>query len=558
MDSPDMRTDDSHGYATHDVLNQPPALADYDVYGSDPTLRSVTKTFAADWADQKLHEAGRTIGSARVQELARQANRYLPELRTHDRFGNRIDGIDFHPAWHELMTLAIGQETHALSWIAQRPGAQVARAALSYMWNQGENGICCPIGMTYSAIPVLRRDPARWAEWGKLVTSSQYDRRQVRATAKTGATVGMAMTEKQGGSDLRQTQTHATPNGDGSWSIVGHKWFFSVPHSDVFLTLARTDEGVSCFVVAGWLPDGSRNRLQVQRLKDKCGNKSNASSEVEFRGAIAHLIGEPGHGIRTGIEMNHYTRLDFAVGSAGLMRQALAQAAHHVAHRRAFQRNLIDQPMMANVVADMALEVEAATWLSFRFVAALDREKESEAERLLSRIGAPIAKYWICKRAPAVAAEAVECHGCNGFIEDHLMARLYREAPLNGIWEGTGNVICLDVLRSMTREPDCIAALFDELGVTKGADRILDNAVTALQNELSDLRKHEGQARRMVERLALVLSASLLLRFAPENIASAFIATRLGGGWAGQFGELSADLDAARIARRAVPESTAA
>jgi putative acyl-CoA dehydrogenase len=261
----------------------------------------------------------------------------------------------------------------------------------------------------------------------------------------------MAMTEKQGGSDLRQTQTRALANGDGSCSLVGHKWFFSVPQSDVFLTLAQTAQGVSCFVVAGWLPDGTRNRLQLQRLKDKCGNRSNASSEVEFRGAIAHLIGEPGHGIRTGLTMNHYTRLDFAVGSAGLMRQAVAQAAHHVAHRRAFQRALIDQPIMANVIGDLALEAEAAAWLAFRFVAALDREAGSEAERLLGRIGAPIAKYWICKRAPAIVAEALEGHGGNGFIEDHLMARLYREAPLNGIWEGTGNVICLDVLRSMQR-----------------------------------------------------------------------------------------------------------
>ena len=426
------------------------------------------------------------------------------------------------------------------------------------MWNQGENGICCPIGMTYSAIPVLRRDPARWAEWGALISSSRYDRRQVRAADKTGATVGMAMTEKQGGSDLRQTQTTAQPNHDGTWSIVGHKWFFSVPHSDVFLTLARTAEGVSCFVLPGWLPDGSRNRLHIQRLKDKCGNKSNASSEVEFRGAIAYLIGEAGHGIRTGIEMNHYTRLDFAVGSAGLMRQALAQAAHHVAHRRAFQRALIDQPIMANVVADMALEVEAATWLAFRFVAALDRESTSESERLLARIGAPVAKYWNCKRAPAVVAEAVECHGGNGFIEDHLMARLYREAPLNGIWEGTGNVICLDVLRSMTREPDCIPALFDELETAAGADRTYDACAATLQDELSNLRKHEGQARRLVERIALLLSASLLLRHAQPEVADAFIATRLAGGWAGQFGDLPANLDAARIARRAVPEVAAA
>jgi putative acyl-CoA dehydrogenase len=553
-----ITADDGYGYATHDVLNQPPALADYDAYGCDPILQHVVATYDAQWADARLHAAGRVVGSAHVQELARQANRHVPELRTHDRFGNRVDRIDFHPAWHELMALAIGQETHSLCWNDPRPGGQVARAALSYLWNQGENGICCPVSMTYSAIPVLRRDPARWAQWGELVSSSQYDGRQIPASDKTGATVGMAMTEKQGGSDLRQTQTTASANGDGTWSIVGHKWFFSVPHSDVFLTLGRTGDGVSCFLVPGWLPDGSRNRLQIQRLKDKCGNKSNASSEVEFRGAIGHLIGEPGHGIRTGIEMNHYTRLDFAVGSAGLMRQALAQAAHHVAHRRAFQRALIDQPIMTNVIADMALEVEAATWLGFRFIAALDRENTSESERLLARIGGPIAKYWNCKRAPAIVVEAVECHGGNGFIEDHLMARLYREAPLNGIWEGTGNVICLDVLRSMTREPDCIPVLFAELRTAAGADRTFDACVTSLENELSDLRRHEGQARRLVERLALLISASLLLRHAPNEVADAFIATRLNGGWAGQFGDLPSGLDSGRLARRAVPEVAAA
>jgi putative acyl-CoA dehydrogenase len=547
-----MTSLDPYAYTTHEVRNQPPPLADYDAYAADPVLRSAVKTFAADWAESRLHEAGRVVGSAHVQELARQANRNLPELRTHDRFGNRIDRIDFHPAWHELMTLAIGHETHALAWTDQRSGAQVARAALSYLWNQGENGICCPISMTYSAAPILRRDPARWAEWGALITSSHYDSRQTCATDKTGATVGMAMTEKQGGSDLRQTQTRASDNGDGTWSIVGHKWFFSVPHSDVFLTLARTDAGVSCFVVAGWLPDGSRNRLQIQRLKDKCGYKSNASSEIELRGAIAHLIGEPGHGIRTGIEMNHYTRLDFAVGSAGLMRLALSHAAHHVAHRRAFQRTLIDQPIMTNVLADMALEVEAATWLAFRFVATLDNEA-SESERLLRRIGAPIAKYWNCKRAPAIAVEAIECHGGNGFIEDHLVARLYREAPLNGIWEGTGNVICLDVLRSMTREPACIQALFDELQLACGADRRYDAFITLLKDELARLCKHEGQTRRMIQRLALAMSAALLIRFAAHEVGDAFIATRLAGGWSGHFGELPHGLDATRLARRAVP-----
>jgi putative acyl-CoA dehydrogenase len=516
-------------------------------------LQKVVGTFDADWSRERLHQAGRAVGSAQVQELARQANRHLPELRTHDRFGNRVDCIEFHPAWHELMALAIGQETHSLAWTQARSGAQVVRAALSYLWNQGENGICCPIGMTYSAIPILRREPPRWGEWGNLITSNKYDRRQTRASDKTGATVGMAMTEKQGGSDLRQTQTRAEPNGDGTYSLLGHKWFFSVPHSDVFLTLAQTKEGVSCFVVAGWLPDGSRNRLQIQRLKDKAGNKSNASSEVEFRGAIAHLIGEPGHGIRTGLEMNHYTRLDFAIGSAGLMRQAIAQAAHHVAHRRAFQRTLIDQPIMTNVIADLALEAEAAAWLAFRFVAALDGEGASESERLLGRIGAPIAKYWVCKRVVAVAAEALECHGGNGFIEDHLMARLYREAPLNGIWEGTGNVICLDVLRSMQRFPDCVPALIDELRLAKGGNHHYDTALDTLERDLAGgLARHEGQARRLVERVALLISASLLLRHSPE-VADAFIATRLAGGWSGHFGDLPQAVDAGAIARRAVP-----
>jgi putative acyl-CoA dehydrogenase len=544
---------DTTSYATHEVLNQPPPLADYDAFAADPTLRAVVAAFDASWATERLHAAGRTVGSAHVQELARQANRSVPELRTHDRFGNRVDRVDFHPAWHELMGLAIDQEAHALCWTDPKPGAQVARAALSYLWNQGENGIMCPIGMTYSAIPILRRDAARWREWGDKVLSKRYDRRQIRAAEKTGATVGMAMTEKQGGSDLRQTQTRATPNADGTWSLVGHKWFFSVPHSDVFLTLAQTDAGVSCFVVAGWLPDGSRNHLQIQRLKDKCGNKSNASSEVEFRGAVAHLIGEPGHGIRTGIEMNHYTRRDFAVGSSGLMRHALAQAGHHVAHRRAFQRSLIDQPIMANVIADLVLETEAATWLSFRIVAALDREGGSEAERLLGRIGAPVAKYWVCKRVTPTVAEALECHGGNGFIEDHLMARLYREAPLNGIWEGTGNVICLDVLRSMQRVPDCVPAFIDELRRAKGADRRYDAYVDALADTLIDLAKHEGQARRIVERMALALAAGLLLRHASPDVADAFIATRLAGGWSGHFGNLPLGVDTSALARRAVP-----
>ena len=545
---------DPFGYGTHDVVNQAPALTDYDAYAHDPTLAKILAVYDADWFAPKAHEIGKRVGSARVQELARQANRNLPELRTHDRWGHRIDQIEFHPAWHELMSLGMRDEFHCLCWNKPRAGAQIARAAISYLWNQGENGICCPLAMTYSAIPLLRRDPARWADYGRLVSSVDYDGRPLPATQKRGGTVGMAMTEKQGGSDLRQTQTTAERNSDGTYSLTGHKWFFSVPQSDVFFTLARTREGLSCFVAPGWLPDGSRNRLQIQRLKDKCGNKSNASSEVEFRGVIAHLIGEPGHGIREGLEMNHYTRLDFGVGSAGLMRHALVQAAHHVTWRRAFQKPLIDQPLMTNVIADLAIEVEAAAWLAFRIVHALDREGQSEAERLLGRIGAPIAKYWICKRAAPVVMEALECHGGNGFIEDHPMARLYREAPLNGIWEGTGNVVCLDVLRAIRRYPTCVPAVLDELRSAKGSDPRYDSFLAELEKDVADILRTESMARRFVERIALALSASLLIRHAPHDIADAFVMSRLAGPWSGHFGALTSGVKTQAIARRAAPQ----
>jgi putative acyl-CoA dehydrogenase len=544
---------DSRTQPAWEVTNQVPPLADYDAFAADPVLPAAMAAFGADWATERLHEAGRCVGSAHVQELARLANRFTPELRSHDRFGHRIDEIGFHPAWHELMGLAIGHETHALCWNRPGPGAQVARAALQYLWYGAESGICCPISMTYSAIPILKQDPLRWAEWGGLVSSAVYDSSQGPAGGKSGATVGMAMTETQGGSDLRQTQTVAHDNRDGTWSLHGQKWFFSVPHSDVFLTLARTPEGVSCFVVAGWLPDGSRNGVAIQRLKDKCGNRSNASSEVEFRGAIGHLLGEPGRGLRTGLAMNHNTRLDIAAASAGLMRQAVALAAHHAAHRHAFQRALIDQPIMQNVLADLAIEAEAAAWLAFRLFAAVDRQEASESERLLARIGAPIAKYWVTKRTPAVVVEALECHGGNGFIEDNPMARHYREAPLNSVWEGSGNVICLDVLRSLEREPGSLIALRDELREAKGADRRFDAQLAALESGLPGLIGHEGQARRLTERLALMLQASLLLRYSSHKVADAFIATRLEGRWSGHFGDLPPQVDAAALARRAVP-----
>jgi putative acyl-CoA dehydrogenase len=540
-------------YATHDVLNQPPELADYNAYQCDATLQSVVRNFDAAWAELHLSATGISVGSAHVRDLAEQANRFPPELRTHDRYGHRIDRVDFHPAWHELMALIIAHETHSLAWTQPQPGAQVARAALLYLWSQGENGICCPVSMTHAAIPVLRKEPAIAAEWEPRLLSTRYDSRQIAAAAKSGATAGMAMTEKQGGSDLRQTQTTATSNGDGTWSIVGHKWFFSAPHSDVFLTLARTEKGVSCFVVAGWLPDGSRNRLLIQRLKNKCGNRSNASSEVEFRGALGRLLGEEGHGIRILIEMAHLTRLDCAASSAALMHHAVIRAVHHCRHRRAFQRCLIDQPIMANVLADLSIEAQAATWLTFRFVAALDRE-QNESERLLGRIGAPIAKYWACKRTPAVVAEALECQGGNAFVEDNPMARLYREAPLNSLWEGSGNVMCLDLLRSIAQEPGALPLLIDEISEARGADRRFDAFLDRMSGSFSGAERDEGQARRLVATLALALSASLLIRHAPQAVADAFVASRLGGNWSGHFGDLPAGIDAGALAQAISPE----
>jgi len=460
------------GYATHEVLNQPGALEDYNAYAGDQALVEATRVFGAGWADDALRHAGGLVGSAHVQQLARQANRHLPELRTHDRFGHRVDTVEFHPAYHELMGLIYGCGAHSFAWTHDRPGAHVARGVLSYLWNQGENGICCPMGMTFASIPALRHDPALLAEWGPLVNSAVYDPRPAYAKDKRGATVGMAMTEKQGGSDLRATITTARPasmrRGSGApYVITGHKWFFSVPMSDLFLTLAQTETGLSCFLATGWLPDGSRNRLKLQRLKDKCGNKSNASSEVEFHDLQAVLLGDEGRGIRTIIEMAHATRLDFAIGSSGLIRQALSQAAHHTANRRAFQRSLVDLPLMRNVVVDLAVESEAMMWMSMRLAYALDRSEADRGEALLSRIGTPVAKYWACKRAPGFVAEALECHGGNGFVGDHLMERLYREAPLNGIWEGTGNVVCLDVLRAMQREPESVGVFLAATGVTQ-------------------------------------------------------------------------------------------
>lgn len=541
-------------YATHEVMNQSGNL-EANLFSGDRPLTEAVKLFGAGWAQDHLSRTGATVGSARVQELARAANRHLPELRSHDRFGHRIDRIEFHPSWHELMGLGIGSGLHSFAWKNPRPGAQVARAALSYLWNQGENGICCPIGMTFSSIPALANDAEILARWKPLVLSDEYDPRPIFAGDKKGITIGMAMTEKQGGSDLRATITSAKPAGSrrgpgAEYLLTGHKWFFSVPQSDLLITLAQTEKGLSAFLACGWMPDGSRNQLVLQRLKDKCGNKSNASSEVEFRDLHAVMLGEEGHGIRTCIEMAHLTRLDFAIGSSGLARLAVSQAIHHTSSRRAFQRSLVDLPVMRSVVADLCLESEGLMWLSLRLAAALDNSERDEAERLLSRIATPMAKYWACKRAPAIVTEALECHGGNGFIEDHLMARLYREAPLNGIWEGTGNVICLDVIRSLQREPASREAFLAELRQAQGMDRTFDLYVDDLAERLTDLPRAEGQARAAVERMAYALQGSLLLRHSSPAVSEAFIATRIGGNWGHAFGTLPEGLDLQAIVDR--------
>jgi putative acyl-CoA dehydrogenase len=447
--------------ATHEVGNQVPPLEGYNAYVQDSILVAAVAREGGGWAHDRLAALGAEVGSAHVQDLARLANKFTPELKTHDRFGHRIDHVEFHPAYHELMRLAYGAQVHSFAWTYDRPGAHVARAALSYLWNQAENGTACPTGMSYSAIPVLKGVPSIGDVWVPALNSPHYDPRPIPITEKTGATIGMTLTEKQGGSDLRANTTRARAldgGGPGAlYELTGHKWFCSAPMCDAFYTLAYTEQGPTCFLVPRSLPDGTRNPFFIQRLKDKLGNRSNASSEIEYRGTLAFALSEEGRGIKAALGMVHLTRLDFMVGSAGLMRQALSQAIHHATHRRTFQRVLVDQPLMRNVLADLALESEANTILAFRLARASDAaERGDKRALLLTRIAVSVAKYWHCKRAPVFVHEALECHGGNGFIEEHLMARLYREAPLNGIWEGSGNVIVLDVLRAMQKEPETV------------------------------------------------------------------------------------------------------
>ncbi|MFJ4788563.1 acyl-CoA dehydrogenase family protein [Streptomyces sp. NPDC088794] len=538
--------------ATHDVTNQPPLLAPYDA-SEDTALLEGLRREGAGWAEEGIRRLGLRAGSAEAQEWAEQANTHEPVLRTHDRYGNRIDEVDFHPSWHHLMRASIAEGLAGAPWADARPGAHVARSAGGLVWGHTDAGHGCPTSMTYAAVPALRAQPELAKVYEPLLTGREYEPELRVPTQKSGLLAGMGMTEKQGGSDVRTNTTAATPTAEpGVYTLRGHKWFTSAPMCDVFLVLAQAPEGLSCFLVPRILPDGSRNTFRIQRLKDKLGNRSNASSEPEFDGTVAWLVGPEGRGVKTIIEMVNCTRLDCVMMSATLMRKTLVEAGHHARHRSAFGARLLDQPLMRNVLADLALESEAATTLTLRLSGAADRAVRGDAgEAAFRRIATAVGKYWVTKRGPAFTAEALECLGGNGYVEESGMPRHYREAPLLSIWEGSGNVNALDVLRALRREPGTAQAFFDELALAQGADARLDAAVTRLENLL--VNGSETGARRLVEHMALTLQASLLVRHAPPAVADAFCATRLGGDWGHSFGTLPDTADLGAILDRARP-----
>jgi putative acyl-CoA dehydrogenase len=549
--------------STHDVRNQVPPLVGYDV-ADDATLLEAAGREGADWATGDLHTLGRLAGSGATGEQARLANEYPPVLCSHDRWGNRIDEVEFHPAWHALMSTAVGHGLHAAPWADQRPGAHVARAAKFYVWAQAEAGHGCPISMTYAAIPALRHAPALAGRFEPLLTARRYDPGLRPPETKNGLLAGMAMTEKQGGSDVRANTTRAEPApaaGPGAHILNGHKWFCSAPMCDLFLTLAYSPGGLTCFLLPRVLPGGDRNGLRIARLKDKLGNRSNASAEVEFDAALAWQVGEPGRGVATIIEMVSATRLDCVLGSAAGMRLATVAAVHHTSHRQAFGKDLIAQPPMSSVLADLAVESQAATVLALRLAGAADRAGRGDAaEGVLLRIVLPAAKYWVCKRAPAHAAEALECLGGNGYVEESGMPRIYREAPLNSIWEGSGNVTALDVLRALARTPDCADALLAELDLAAGGDPILDAALAQLRQMLAGLEtatslEAQHRARRLAGQIAVTMQAALLVRHGSGAVAEAFCGSRLGstaaGGPGAPFGTLPDGLDEDAILERA-------
>ena len=538
---------------SHDVTNQVPLLEDHDPWRGDIALREAVEREGGGWAADEIHAFARRTGSAEIYEHARLANAHPPVSRPFDRRGHRINLVEFHPSYHALMKTSLEAGLAGRPWTDARPGALVARLAKSHLMARVEQGHGCPVTMTFAAVPALRHSPEVAARYEAKVTAAGYDPRNVPAEHKAALTVGMAMTEKQGGSDVRANTTRAEVQPDGSARLFGHKWFCSAPMCDLFLTLAHDDAGLSCYLVPRWTPDGAPNAMNIQRLKDKVGNHSNASSEIEYHGAWAERVGPAGRGVRTIIDMVAHTRLDCVNGSAALMREAVAQAVHHAHHRVAFKKRLVEHALMRNVLADLAIEVEGATALALRLGRAYEEGRTDEEAAAFARIATAIGKYHVCKKTPALVYEAMESHGGNGYVVEHPVGRLYREAPLNSIWEGSGNVICLDVLRALAREPATLPALMGELRGALGVDRRYDAWVKGLEGALGDGATLEFRARRVVERLAVALQAAILLRGGDETVADAFVGSRLIEGGHRHFGTLGESAGVDRLIERANP-----
>jgi len=540
--------------ATHDVANQPPPLVNINLFDSDVALKEALIREGASWAMERAHEFGQLIGSEHCINLAFEANRYTPELKAFNRYGHRIDEVHYHPAYHQLMSTAIENEIHSIAWTSEK-GGHVAHTALEFMFGQIEQGVCCPITMTYAVIPALRHQPEVAMQWEQKILSNKYDHRFISAVEKHGLTLGMAMTEKQGGSDVRANTTQAYPinhKGAGeAYELVGHKWFCSAPMSDAFLTLAHTENGLSCFLVPRWKPDDTLNSIFIQRLKDKLGNRSNASAEIEYHQTYATMIGEEGRGVSTIIEMVHHTRLDASMAPAALMRQSLIQAIHHATNRNAFGKPLIRQPLMRMVLADLAIESEAATTLLMRVARAFDESSQNTDAKMFARIAVAVSKYWLNKRAPNYVYEALETHGGNGYVEESIMPRLYREAPLNSIWEGSGNVICLDVIRTIIKQPETMQVFLSEIEFSGRENKYLQNSVNEIKNLLSHKSDLEIYARRLSELMAISLQAAQLIQHAPNEIADSFCNTRLNKDWGYTYGTLPKAVNIDKILDRA-------
>ncbi|MGI9055701.1 MAG: acyl-CoA dehydrogenase family protein [Pyrinomonadaceae bacterium] len=536
-------------------LNQPPILENYNLFASDEALKNAVEKNGGAWNNERAHTFGEILGKAETLELGNLANKNSPVLKTHDRFGNRLDTVEFHPSYHALMRISMENETHSLAWTNNKSGRYVARSVLAFLKQQVDEGTSCPVTMTFAVVPSLKISEEIADFWLPKVLSNEYDERFLPVSEKRAATFGMAMTEPQGGSDVRANITFAEKIGDkGEYKITGRKWFCSAPMSDAFLVLAQTESGLSCFLMPRFTPEGEVNKLYFQRLKDKLGNRSNASSEVEFHEAYAKIIGEEGRGVANIMEMVRHTRLDCAVGSSATLRRAIAESIHHCQYRKAFGKFLVEQPLMQNLLADLALESEAATALGFRLARGFDESETDEPAKLFTRAATAIGKFWNCKRAVVCLGEAIEILGGNGYVEDSVLPRLYRDIPVNSIWEGSGNVQCLDVLRSMKKEPESIEAVFAELEPAKNLNKNYDNFLSKLKDELSNFDDLEFRARVIVEKFALCLQAKVLLETAPDFVSEAFCISRLSENKNLNFGTLPVGVKVEKIIERSTPK----